>query len=216
MQLRWATPRSPRPSLVWGGDDRTTGTQVTRALGPLQLKQMVSVDVPVGEKASSRRRRYRIADPYLRFWFRFCAAEIANIERGRADLARDRYRRDYASWRGRAVEAVVHGAVNRLATESKDLFAGTEVVGSWWDRSNDHEYDVVTADRRDRVGWVGTVKWRTNRPVTRSEISDLEGARSVVPNADTAQLLAVCPAGVAPGVHVDRVLTAHEILDAYR
>lgn len=216
MQLRWATPRSPRPSLVWGGDDRTTGTQVTRALGPLQLKQMVSVDVPVGEKASSRRRRYRIADPYLRFWFRFCAAEIANIERGRADLARDRYRRDYASWRGRAVEAVVHGAVNRLATESKDLFAGTEVVGSWWDRSNDHEYDVVTADRRDRVGWVGTVKWRTNRPVTRSEISDLEGARSVVPNADTAQLLAVCPAGVAPGVHVDRVLTVHEILDAYR
>lgn len=198
------------------GDDRAAGTQVTRALGPLQAKRMVSIDIPVGDKVSSKRRRYRITDPYLRFWFRFCAPEISHIERGRADLALDRYRRDHSSWRGRAIEPVVHGAVNRLAADQSDGFAGADIVGSWWDRSNEHEYDVVTADRHDRVGWVGTVKWRMNRPVMRSEMNALVEARSVIPNARDAQLLTVCPSGVERDVRPDRVLTAHDILESYR
>ncbi len=199
-----------------GGDDKAAGTQVTRALEPLQAKRMISIDVPVGETPRSRRRRYRISDPYLRFWFRFCAPELAHIERGRADLAVDRYTRDYPSWRGRAIETVVHGAVNRLAANQSDRFAGSELVGAWWNRTNDHEYDVVAADRRNNVQWVGSVKWRTSRPMTPSDMAALADARSVIPNAQDAQLLAVCPAGVAPDARFDRVLTARDVLDSYR
>jgi AAA+ ATPase superfamily predicted ATPase len=199
-----------------GGDDRTAGTQVTRALEPLQAKRMISIDVPVGEGAHSRRRRYRITDPYLRFWFRFCAPELAHIERGRADLALSRYDRDYPSWRGRAIEPVVHGAVHRLAADPSSGFAGAETVGWWWDRTNEHEYDLVTTDRRHRAVWLGSVKWRTTRPMNRSDMTAVAEARAVIPNARDAQLLAVCPAGATPDAGFDRVLTARDMLDSYR
>ena len=199
-----------------GGDDRAAGTQVTRALEPLQAKRLITIDVPVGVNARSRRRRYRISDPYLPFWFRFCAPELAHIERGRADLALDRYARDYQSWRGRAIEPVVQGAVSRLATDPSDEFAGAELVGSWWDRTNQHEYDVVNAGRHHRILWVGSVKWRTNRQMTTSDMSVLAEARAAIPNAQHARLLAVCPAGAVPDSGFDRVLDAHDILDGFR
>lgn len=198
-----------------GDDTNTTRTQVSRALEPLQTKRMISIDVPVGADARSRLRRYRITDPHLRFWFRFCAPEIAHIERGRADLALARYDRDYRSWRGRAIEPVIHGAVNQLAADPASGFAGAETVGSWWDRSG-HEYDVVTADRRNRVLWLGSVKWRTSRGMDRSDMGALAQARSLIPNAGGAQLLAVCPAGADDGAGFDRVLAASDVLDAYR
>jgi uncharacterized protein len=199
-----------------GGDEKTTGTRITRALEPLAAKRLISIDTPVGAGAKSRLRRYCITDPYLRFWFRFCAPELAHIERGRADLALDRYDRDHQSWRGRAIEPVVHGALERLAADPDSGFGGTEAIGSWWDRTNDHEYDVVTTDRRGHVLWVGSVKWRTSRSMHRSEMSALAEARAVIPKAQTAQLLAVCPAGAASDAGFDRVLTAGDVLDAYR
>lgn len=199
-----------------GGDDKTAGTQVTRALEPLRTKRMISIDVPVGADTKSRLRRYRITDPYLRFWFRFCAPELAHIERGRADLALARFDRDYMSWRGRAIEPVVHEAVNRLAVDPASGFAGVETVGSWWDRTNDHEYDVVTSGRHNRVLWLGSVKWRTSRAMSRSDMNDIAEARGLVPHAQGAQLLAVCPAGADDDAGFDRVLTASDVLDAYR
>lgn len=199
-----------------GGDDKTAGTQVTRALEPLQIKRMISIEVPVGAGTKSRLRRYRIADPYLRFWFRFCAPELAHIERGRADLALARYDRDHKSWRGRAIESVVHGAVNRLAADPASGFAGVETVGSWWDRTNEHEYDVVTTDHRNRVLWLGSVKWRTSRAMGRADMNALTEGRSLIPNAQGAQMLAVCPAGAVDNAGFDRVLTASDVLDAYR
>lgn len=199
-----------------GGDGNAAGTQVTRALEPLHAKGMVAIDVPVGAGAKSRLRRYRITDPYLRFWFRFCAPELAHIEQGRADLALARYDRDHQSWRGRAIEPVVHGAVNQLAANPASMFSGVETVGSWWDRANDHEYDLVATDRRHHVLWVGSVKWRTNRPMNSSDLSALTEARGVIAHGHAARRLAVCPVGTDLEAGFDGVLTASDIVDAYR
>lgn len=199
-----------------GGDERAAGTQVTRSLEPLQAKHMISVDVPVGDTPKSRRRRYRIADPCLRFWFRYCAPELAHIEQGRSDLAVARFDRDYPSWRGRAIEPVVHGALNRLAANAAGPFAGSETVGSWWDRTNQHEYDLVTANRSGRILWLGSIKWRPDRSMNRSEVSALVEARVLIPNATDARLLAVCPAGADIDAGFDAVLNAGDIVDAYR
>ena len=199
-----------------GGDGKAAGAQIARALEPLQAKRMVAIEVPVGARPSSRLRRYRITDPYLRFWFRFCAPELAHIERGRSDLAVARYERDYRSWRGRAIEPVVHAAVNRLAADPASPLAGAETVGSWWDRTNDHEYDLVTADHRGQVPWIGSVKWRTSRPMRGDDLAALAEGRAVIPHAQAARLLAVCPAGVDAGASFDEVLTAGDILAAYQ
>ncbi len=181
----------------------------------VDTKRVVTIDVPVGAKPTTKLRRYHITDPYLRFWLRYCQPHLPAIARGRGDIAIDAFDRDFASWRGRAVEPVIHDAVSRLSATDDRL---TEIVnvGSWWDRTNQHEYDIVGADRRGRVRVVGTVKWRQTRPVTAADIADLAVARTVVPRATDARLLAVCPSGIETSAAADLVLDAAGVLDSYR
>ena len=68
---------------------------MTRAMKVLvDVKQIVAVDFP-GGGLDSRLKRYRIADPYLRFWFRFVEPQLRNIEVGRPDLAVEAFRRSW-------------------------------------------------------------------------------------------------------------------------
>ena len=199
-----------------GGDGSASGATVTRAL-PILVddKQVVAIDVPVGASPKSRLRRYRIVDPYLRFWFRYCRPHLANIARGRADLAVDRFERDYASWRGKAIEPVVHEAVSRLAVSDERL-RDVEEVGAWWDRTNENEFDIVGASRERSVSVLGSITWRARKPATFDEVAALAHGRAVVPQAGAAQLLAVCPAGAHEDAGADIVLDADDLLAAFR
>ena len=60
---------------------------MTRASDTLvEAKRIIAIDVPAGRR-NSRLKRYRIANSYLRFWFRFVEPQLRNIEVGRSDLA---------------------------------------------------------------------------------------------------------------------------------
>lgn len=194
----------------------TAETAASRALLTLtEAKDVVAVDLPVGALAKSRLRRYRIKDPYLRFWFRFVEQQLSNISRGRADIAVDSFGHDWTTWRGKAVEPLVHEALARLAP-SLDILEGVHDVGSWWNRENTHEYDVVAPDARSgEVRAVGTVKWRERKQVTAAELAHLAKARAVVPMADQARLITVCPAGLRPGVRPDLALTPADLLASW-
>lgn len=197
------------------GGDPAAQTAVTRALEPLEhTKRVIAIDRPVGARPGTKLRRYRVADPYLRFWFRFVSPQVDDIARGRSDLAVDRYQRDWSTWRGKAIEPVIHDAVRRLA-RTEPALAGVTEVGGWWDRTGQHEVDVVGADDRGIVRVIGTVKWRARRAVTHAEITTVAEARAVVLAAATAKLLVVCPAGTRSGAESDLVLTAEEILGAF-
>lgn len=180
----------------------------------VEAKRVVAIDVPVGAKPNTKLRRYRITDPYLRFWLRYCQPHLPAIARGRGDIAIDALDRDFSSWRGRAVEPVIHDAISRQVTAGN--LADLVTVGSWWDRTNAHEYDLVGANRQGTVTIVGTVKWRRARPVTAADIADLAKARAVVPHATQARLVAVCPAGITTDAGADMVLDADGVLNSYR
>ncbi|MGW1102926.1 ATP-binding protein [Streptomyces sp. NPDC002540] len=194
----------------------TAHTAVTRAIRVLADKGVVSVDVPVGASANSKLRRYRINDPYLRFWFRFIEEQQAHIARGRADIARAAFDRGWSSWRGRAIEPLVQEAVYRLSPELPGL-QGAGQVGSWWNRDNSQEYDIVVpAASGKRTLLLGSVKWRDTKRFSDRELSHLAEARFAVPGASTAPLLAVCPAGVEDGVRPDLTLSPADLLAAWR
>ena len=89
-------------------------TSLTRALRLLEEKRMVAAELPLSCKPS-RERRYRVADPYLRFWLAFLGPYLAEIERGRGDRVLARIRAGWSSWRGRAIEPVVREALERLS-----------------------------------------------------------------------------------------------------
>jgi AAA+ ATPase superfamily predicted ATPase len=198
------------------GGGKAAETAVTRAMKVLaDVKQIVAVDLP-GGRPGSRLKRYRIADTYLRFWYRFIEPELRNIEIGRPDLAVAAFQRSWPSWRGRAIEPIVREAVLRLAPATVGPLKAIESVNPWWERTGAHEFDLVGAGHDGLPVAVGSVKWRESQPFNDRDLAKLATARSVIPHAERASLVAVSPTGVAPGVGVDMVLDAADLLAAWR
>jgi AAA+ ATPase superfamily predicted ATPase len=188
-------------------------TATTRALKTLtETKRLVEREAPAWAAPSGRLRRYRVTDPYLRFWFRYVERRVEQIARGRADLAVAAFDRDWSSWRGRTVEPVVREALTRLGRTDPRL-AGVEQVLPWWTRDGRVEVDVV-ATTAERSAVVGSVKWRPSGGLTDAEVRALVTARERVPRAQDAVLAAITPGGrPAPGV--DLALGADDLLAAW-
>lgn len=198
------------------GGGKSAETAVSRATDILVGdKRILAVDTPAGGRGG-RLKRYRIADPYLRFWFRFVEPHLRDIEVGRPDLAIGAFRRSWPTWRGRAIEPIVREGVLRLAPTLDQPFSDIESTDAWWDRTGIHEWDLV-GSRRDGIPVaVGSIKWRSRKPFDNHDLTSLALARSVIPRAEQARLLAVSPNGIAPGVGVDLGLDADRLLSAWQ
>ncbi len=190
-----------------GAGDRTNKAISTRAglqAAPLarslsllrEAKRAVAADLPVSTRPA-REPRYRVADPYLRFWLRFIEPALPDIARGRCDLALARIRDSWLDYRGRAVEPLVRASLERLATRDPRL-AGTVVVGSYWTRTGSVEVDLVGVDQwpgATTVSAVGSIKWRDRSPFDQQDLVDLAAHRTEVPGGRDAPLIAVSRCG---------------------
>jgi uncharacterized protein len=139
-------------------------TPLTRALGILQDKRIIAAELPISLRPS-RDKRYRIADPYLRFWLRFIAPYLDEIERGRADLTLARIEQSWTSWRGRAVEPLIRESLARILPD--EHLPAAPAIGGYWTRTNDVEIDIVGADREPiarELRFLGSIKWLENSP----------------------------------------------------
>lgn len=188
-------------------------TGITRALAVLQQeKHLIVRELPVWAHPNSKLRRWRIDDPYLRFWFRYCETALSVISRGRSDVAINFFERDWPSWRGRTIEPLIRSSLAKyLATTSE--FADVVTVGAWWNRTGTVEIDVVAASHNE-TRMLGTIKWGYGRMVQAPEVHALAANRNVVPHAENAVLAAISPeASDAPeGV---TVITAEQLLSAW-
>ena len=137
-------------------------TPLTRALNILQDKRIIAAELPISLRPS-RDKRYRIADPYLRFWLRFIDPHMDEIERGRGDLALARIEKSWTSWRGRAVEPLIREALARMLPD--EHLPAAPAIGGYWTRTNDVEIDIVGADRQPvarELRFLGSIKWLEN------------------------------------------------------
>jgi uncharacterized protein len=153
-----------------GGAGALPSGTLSPLLASLQAKRVLAADLPLSAKPDSKNKRYRIADPYLRFWLAFLARAIPLIERGRGDLALERIERSWTTWRGRAVEPLVRESLLRLMPDEE--WPETEAIGGWWNRQNNPEIDLIGADREPvarQVHFVGSVKWLENQRFGRHE-----------------------------------------------
>ena len=173
---------------------KSVETAITRALKTLsEEKQLITQEVPAWAKPTGRLRRWRITDTYLRFWFRYIHGNVERISRGRADIAWEYFQRDWLSWRGRAIEPIVRESVSRLAT-SDERFAQVHNVAAWWTRDGATEVDVVAMGAQHTLA-LGSIKWGS---ITAYDMRALQTAKTLVPRAEQAQLLAISPAGTLP------------------
>jgi hypothetical protein len=197
-------------------DGAMSAATLDRALGVLAEKRVLAADEPLSARAGSKDRRWRVSDPALRFWLAAVEPVLAEVDRGRPDLAMRRVDETYTSWRGRAIEPVVRDALARLLPD--DRWSDVMTVGGWWPRTNNPEVDLIGADQRPakRIGLVGTIKWRAERPLDHHDIDALARDAVEVPGVDIGTpLVGVCPAG-ATDSRLAQVWTADDLLTAWR
>jgi len=162
---------------------------LTRSLDLLISKRVVVADRPLSTRPS-KDTRYRIADPYLRFWLYFLGPHLGEVDRGRGDRVLARIDAGWASWRGRAVEPVVREALSRLLPDDRLRHvepADVAVIGGYWTRTNDVEIDLVAGDRSpvaQRIGFVGSIKWHERSTFDSHDLARLHVHRARVPGAD--------------------------------
>ena len=187
-------------------------------LRTLESKRIVETDLPLSTSSDTKNKRYRISDPYLRFWLAFLRRAIPFVERGRSDVALDRIERSWTTWRGRAVEPLVRESLMRLLPDSD--WPKTEAVGGWWNRQNNPEVDLVGAEPTPtarQVAFIGSVKWYETATFGTHELDDLASARGVVPGTDSrTPLVAVSRCGAQAGIALAAHWGPEEIVEAWR
>lgn len=171
-------------------------TTLSRAAEHLINKRVVAAELPLSLRPS-KERRYRVADSYLRFWLAFLEPHLAEIERMRGDITRERIEQQWTSWRGRAVEPLVRESLARLLPD-EDL-PTVPVIGGYWTRSNDIEVDLVGGDRQPvarHLLFLGSIKWLENSQFDSHDLARLHKHRAAMTD-EPVQLIAVSRSGVS-------------------
>ncbi len=189
-------------------------TTLTRATELLVRKRIVAAETPVAT-TPSKERRYRVTDPYLRFWLTFVRPYLPEIERLRGDLVLDRIQAGWTSWRGRAVEPLLRDSLARLLPDGG--LPSAPVIGSYWTRSNNVEIDVVGADRLPvarELLFLGSIKWLERSPFDEHDLLALQRHRAAVTD-QPVPLLAISRSGVR-GTGLRAIFGPDELIGAWR
>ncbi len=154
---------------------------VSKYLGVLRDLRLVRREVPatLRHPERSRRGRWFVVDPYLRFYFRFLAARQEDIALGRIRFVWQQIRRHMVDFIGTHTFEELCREWVALEGDAGRLPFVPEKVGSFWSR--EAQVDVVAVNWMEKAILLGECKW-SRQPVGRSVITDLvKKTSSVVP-----------------------------------
>lgn len=153
---------------------------VSKYLSVLRDTGFVERQVPVTENAAtSRRGRYFVTDPYLRFYYRFLSAYQAQLALGEQQQAMkviEQYLPEFIesnTWQELCREWLLR------ASAHEELPIHIEEVGGAWKRTN--YFDVVGISRSENHLVLGSSEWN-DKPTDLGEIHNLvQKTSSIVP-----------------------------------
>jgi AAA+ ATPase superfamily predicted ATPase len=162
------------------------GASLGYYLGTLRDLGLLERVVPVTEAdpVRSRQGRYRLLDPFFRFWFRFVYRERVHLERGDTATVRQAVEAQLDILAGLAFEDICRTRVWDLATEGHIPFQ-PQRVGMWWDAQA--QIDVAAVS--DEYILLGECQWRS-RPMGPEVLAELKRKVARVPG-DRHQVLAL-------------------------
>ena len=105
---------------------------------------------PVLSKPGSRIQKYTIEDNFLSFWFRFIYKYRSSIEIGNFKYVRQIVERDFDTYSGIILEKYFR---EKLALSGKYT-----MLGSYWERGNRNELDIVAIDDLHKKALIAEVK----------------------------------------------------------
>jgi AAA+ ATPase superfamily predicted ATPase len=189
-------------------------TSLSRSIEVLLAKRMVVGELPIWT-TPSKERRYRVTDPYLRFWLRFVGPYLPEIERLRGDLTLRRIQTGWTAWRGRAIEPLLRESLARLLPDG--VLPAAPAIGGFWNRSNTIEIDIVGADREpiaQEIRFLGSVKWLERSPFDAHDLAALHKHRAALTD-EPVPLVAVSRSGVT-AAGLTAAYGPEELLAAWR
>jgi AAA+ ATPase superfamily predicted ATPase len=171
--LRAVAEGEVRPSDIARAVGRHGVNEIADHLRRLQELRFLRREVPVTEQGRQRSQRviYRLADPYLRFWFHFVSPYQSSLQLGGgAEIWNDEIKPRLDEFVARTTwEEVVIQCLWRRAA-SRSLPVRVLDIGRWWD--NEDEIDIVGLyDRRAVI--VGECKW-TGTPLDERVLETLQ------------------------------------------
>lgn len=110
---------------------------------------------PITSKETSRDVRYKMVDPFLRFWFRFIYSNRSAVEMENFDYLKKVIKRDFDTFSGLELEALYEA----ILIESKQF----NRIGSYWDNKGENEIDIVAINDLDKRILIIEVKRKSKR-----------------------------------------------------
>jgi uncharacterized protein len=105
---------------------------------------------PVFAKENSRKLKYAIEDNFLSFWFRFIYKYRSAVEAGNLDYLNEIIARDYNTYSGKILE--------KYFIEKLKMGKKYNMLGTYWERGNENEIDIVAVNDMDKIILLAEVK----------------------------------------------------------
>jgi AAA+ ATPase superfamily predicted ATPase len=155
---------------------------VSKYLSVLRNTGFVERRIPVTDNKKSRRGRYFVTDPYLRFYYHFLAAHQAQLVIGAQQQALRKIEQTMPLFtENNTWQELSHEWLLR-ASDKGDIPLSIEEVGSSWSRS--YTYDVVGINKQERSLVLGVCSWQST-PIDSSSLRSLvERTTTVLPDSD--------------------------------
>ncbi len=99
---------------------------------------ILSKTKPILSKPNSRSVKYYISDNFLNFWFRFIYKYKSAIEIDNLEYVKNIIKRDYNVYSGKILE--------RYFTEKLKSEGNYSEIGSYWEKGNENEIDIVAVN----------------------------------------------------------------------
>jgi hypothetical protein len=223
--LRDTTQPSSILSVVGRGCHRLSGiagrlgkpaTSLSRPIQRLVDLGLIRRDVPFGSSArDTKRTTYQVADPFLRFWFRFVEPNRSRLEAGNLDAVAGDVRQTLEAHVGGVWEDLARESVARLTLAGRRWKPGQR----WWGLGEDRhplEIDVVAESADGTALLLGEAKWG-ERTDPRRAASDLADKARRLPFARGRTIvLALWLRRLPPGRLAAAVITPGDVVRAMR
>lgn len=105
---------------------------------------------PIFAKEGSRTVKYEIIDNFFNFWFRFIYKYRSTLEIENYEYVKNIVLRDYATYSGKFLE--------KYFVEQLKLSYAYSNVGSYWERGNQNEIDIVAVNDEEKTMLIAEVK----------------------------------------------------------
>lgn len=131
---------------------------------------------PVGEKKDTRNQKYMIKDNFIRFWFRFIYRYMSIVENERFDYMKRIVARDLSTYAGPVLE--------KLFIEIIGYSSDYGLIGTYWEKRNRNEIDIVAIDDVDKKIEVTEVKLNKEKIKINKLKTKCSGLRKKYPGYD--------------------------------